>query len=163
MKHSAVMVKNAERMMLSANITNKGLEVSFADGKSAFIPLEDLEVAVTSKEISSIALPNPYEIVIKLKNGKSDEIPWDFARDYCDKEFAQRSVTAAAHGREVLGERIRSVRTKAGLTQEELALKSHLGRVTLARIETGQQSPKFDTLTSIAESLKVPLQKLLVG
>ncbi len=157
------MVKNAERMMLSANIAKQGLEIVFADGKNALIPLEYLDIKDAPKEISRIELPNPYEVVLKLKNGKSDEVPWDFAREYCaDKEFRQQAASSAARGRVVLGDRIRNARTKAGLTQEELASKSGLGRVTLARIETGQQSPKYDTLNTISQSLKLPLQKLLV-
>lgn len=163
MKNTTVMVKNAERMMLSANITKLGMEIAFADGRNSLIPLGDLGIKDASKEISRIDLPNPYEVVLKLKNGESEEIPWDFAREYCaDKEFHQQAASSAARGRTVLGDRIRNARAKAGLTQEELASKSGLGRVTLARIETGQQSPKYDTLNTIAQSLKLPLQKLLV-
>ena len=162
MKYTSVIVKNAERMMLSANITKQGLEIAFADSRNALIPFEDLDIRDASKEISAIDLPNPYEVVLRLKNGKSDEIPGDFARDYCDREFSRKTATAAAPARELLGERIRNARVKARLTQEELASRSGLGRVTLARIELGHQSPRFETLTCIAESLKLPLQHLLV-
>ena len=49
----------------------------------------------------------------------------------------------------------------AGLTQGELAERSAIGRVTLVRIEKGEQSPRFNTLSAIAHTLELAVEDLL--
>ena len=52
-----------------------------------------------------------------------------------------------------LGNRLRQLRISAKLTQENLATKSGLTRVTIADIEKGTANPSLDGLTRIAEAL----------
>ena len=53
-------------------------------------------------------------------------------------------------------------RVKAGLTQEELAEKSGISRVTIALIESGkQQVAKSSTILKLADALKIEPQELL--
>lgn len=65
-------------------------------------------------------------------------------------------------GRRTLGERLRALRDSAGLTQEELARGANIGRVTLVRLENGEQTPRVKTLTAIAEALGKRVSDLLV-
>ncbi len=62
-----------------------------------------------------------------------------------------------------LGTRIRELREARNLTQEALADAAGIGRVTLVRIENGEQSPRFETLVALAQALGRPIQELLVG
>jgi transcriptional regulator with XRE-family HTH domain len=39
------------------------------------------------------------------------------------------------------------------MTQEQLAERAGVGRITLLRIEKGEQSPKYDTLIALASAL----------
>jgi DNA-binding XRE family transcriptional regulator len=55
----------------------------------------------------------------------------------------------------VLGDEIRKVRNDAGLTQEELAFRSHLSRNYISLLELNQKSPTFDTLLSVCTALGV--------
>ena len=65
-------------------------------------------------------------------------------------------------GRQTLGARIRGCRESAGMTQEALANAADIGRVTLVRVEKGEQSPRFKTLDAIASALGRRVSELLV-
>ena len=106
-------------------------------------------------------MPNPYEIVVVMAGGESTEIPWDFARHYCDRSYRPRVEAIARQGRQSLGRRIRELREDAGLTQGVLAERSAIGRGTLVRIEKGEQSPRFSTLSAVAGALDLAVEDLL--
>ena len=65
-------------------------------------------------------------------------------------------------GRQTLGERIRHYRESAGLTQEALARAADIGRVTLVRLEKGEQTPRFKTLEAISKALGIRVPEILV-
>ena len=113
--------------------------------------------------MSGIELPNPYEMVLNTAAGERVEIPWDFARHYCDESYRPTVEAIAMRGRQTLGQRIRQFRESAELTQEALAHSADIGRVTLVRLENGDQTPRFKTLNAIAQALGKPVQDLLVA
>jgi transcriptional regulator with XRE-family HTH domain len=57
--------------------------------------------------------------------------------------------------------RIAQLRGERGMSQELLAAKAQINRVTLARLELGLHQPKLDTLDRIARVLGVSLVRLL--
>lgn len=57
--------------------------------------------------------------------------------------------------------RIVELRKKRGMTQEDLASKTGLNRVTLARLERVMHQPTLDTLDAIARALGVTLVDLV--
>ncbi|QJT01798.1 helix-turn-helix transcriptional regulator [Streptomyces asoensis] len=59
--------------------------------------------------------------------------------------------------RRAIGERIRAERLHAGLTQEQISIRSGVDRASVVRIEQGQQSPTVDTLIRLAVAIGVPL------
>ncbi len=157
-----VLVKNANRMMTTAALLDNGIELSFADGFKGLIPYAEVPEVKTREGISGLELPNPYEMVLRSAGGESVEIPWDFARHYCDASYRPTVEAIAALGRQTVGERVRRFRESAGLTQEALARAADIGRVTLVRLENGEQSPRFKTLKAVAEALGVAAPDLLV-
>lgn len=159
---TTVLVRNADRMMTSAGLLDAAVECTFADGASGRIPYADLPEIADGGTVSSIELPNAYELIVRLSDGQQVEIPWDFARHYCDKSYRPTVEAIAVMGRRTLGERIRRKRETVGLTQSELARRAQIGRVTLARLENGGQTPRFATLRAIAETLGVDANALLV-
>lgn len=60
-----------------------------------------------------------------------------------------------------VGANIKVARTRAGMTQGQLAEAIDVENVTLSRIETGAQLPSLDRLQVIADVLDVPLQALV--
>ena len=157
-----VLVKNANRMMTTANLLGDGIELSFADGFKGLIPYADVPEIKGRGGIYGIELSNPYEMVLKTAKGERVEVPWDFARHYCDESYRPTVEAIAILGRQTLGERIRQFRESAGLTQDALARAAGIGRVILLRLEKGEQTPRFKTLKAIAQALGVDAPELLV-
>ena len=157
-----VLVKNANRMMTTASLLDDGVELSFADGHKGLIPYGEIPEVRNREGISGLELPNPYEMVLQTAGGESVEIPWDFARHYCDATYRPTIEAIAALGRQSIGERVRRYRESAGLTQKALARAAEIGRVTLVRLEKGEQSPRFKTLKAVADALGVDAPDLLV-
>ncbi len=158
----AVLVRNADRMMTVANLLEEGIELSFADGAKGLIPYGDFPEINRRAAVRSLELPNPYELVLETAQFKHIEIPWDFARHYCDASYRPTIEAIAAGGRRTVGERIRKLRRSAGLTQDTLADSANIGRVTLVRLEKGEQTPRYKTLDAIANALGVRVAELLV-
>ncbi|NOX25065.1 MAG: helix-turn-helix transcriptional regulator [Deltaproteobacteria bacterium] len=57
----------------------------------------------------------------------------------------------------LLGNRIRSLRTVKGWTQQELGAEADINYKFLGEIERGQQNPSFNVLLKISEALGVEL------
>ena len=159
---TTVLVRNADQMMTAAALLDTAIQCTFADGASGQIPFADLSEIGESGAIVGLELPNAYEMIVTLSDGQQVEIPWDFARHYCDKSYRPTIEAIAAAGRKTLGGRIRRNRESAGLTQEELARRAQIGRVTLVRLENGDQAPRFKTLSAIAQALEVDVNSLLL-
>ena len=53
------------------------------------------------------------------------------------------------------------VRDKRGLSQRALAKLSHVGYVTIARIEMGTVDPRISTVKALAKALKVKIWDLV--
>ena len=158
----AVLVKNANRMMTVASLLEDGIELGFADGSSGLVPFSDIPEIKARTAVSSLDLPNPYVMILETTQGERVEIPWDFARHYCDASYRPTIEAIAMRGKHTLGERIRHYRESAGLTQEALARSANIGRVTLVRLENGEQTPRFKTLEAIAGALGIGVPDLLV-
>lgn len=156
-------VKHAERMMTQATSAGQGIEITFADGCKGLIPFKDIPEIGKPSDLSSIELPNPYQVNIRNSKGELAELPWDFVRHYCDTSYRSQVEIIASEGRQALGKRIRAIRESIGMTQSELAVAAKIGRVTEVRIENGEQSPRYETLLAIARALERPIVDLLEG
>ena len=157
----AVLVRNADRMMTSAVPKRNGIHLTFADGRSGLVPFADLPEVRDQSNLESIELPNPYAVMLTNRQGGTVEVPWDFARHYCDPSYRPRLQTVAAAGRQSIGSRIRRLRETAGITQAEMSSRAGIGRVTLVRIENGEQSPRYETLVALSRALGRPLAEML--
>lgn len=62
-----------------------------------------------------------------------------------------------------LGKNISRIREERKLTQEDLAEKAGIHRVTLARIETGRFTPASTVLVNLAQALSVSTDTLAIG
>ena len=62
---------------------------------------------------------------------------------------------------EKIGMRIKALREKRGLSQEELAARAGITRGYLARLETGRHEPTLKMLAKLAKALHVKLSRLL--
>ena len=132
--------------MLSAALLEDGIELTFADGLRGLVPYAAIPEITGISGVSALDLPNPYEAIILTDEGQQVDLPWDFARHYCDQSYRPTVEAIARQGRQTLGERIRQFRESAGFTQEALAAlrrhrKSHLGQAGKRRADTQIQDP----------------------
>lgn len=58
--------------------------------------------------------------------------------------------------------RIKEIRIKFGLTQEELAKKAGVRRETIIFLEQGKYNPSLKLAYDVAKSLKMPVDKLFL-
>ena len=76
---TTVLVRNAERMMMSASVADSGIRCVFTDGARGDIPFVDLPEIEDADVVAGLELPNAYELIVTLLDGQQVEIPWDFA------------------------------------------------------------------------------------
>ena len=62
---------------------------------------------------------------------------------------------------EKIGNRIKDLRTKSGLSQEKLAFACELDRTYIGSVERGERNISVINLNKIAKALDVPLSDLL--
>ena len=62
--------------------------------------------------------------------------------------------------KQMIGARIKQIRTKKGFTQEELSERIDINPKYLSSIERGKENPTLNTLIRISESLDVDLSKI---
>ncbi len=159
----AVLLRNADRMMTKVSAKRDGVYLTFADGQGGIIPFTDLPDIKDHSNLKSIDLPNPYQVILTNLQGATTEVPWDFARSYCDSSYSPRIEAMAVRGRQMIGNQIRRLRREAGITQDDLATKARISRVTLVRIESGEQSPRYETLVALSQALGRSLPELVTG
>jgi transcriptional regulator with XRE-family HTH domain len=70
-------------------------------------------------------------------------------------------ATVRSEATKRVAKRIAEIRQQHGMTQEALAKKAQVNRVTLARLERAQHPPNLDTLDRIARALGVTLVDLV--
>lgn len=64
---------------------------------------------------------------------------------------------------ETIGQRIRELRSRLGLSQEKLALKADLDRTYLAGVEKGKRNLSIKSLEKIIIALEVSFQEFFEG
>ncbi len=62
-----------------------------------------------------------------------------------------------------IGDRLKDLRVRRALTQEELAAKAGIGKNTVNRMERDLTEPRPSTLRKLAGALDVPPAKLVRG
>ncbi len=106
----AVWVRSANRMMTVASLLEDGIELSFADGSNGLVSYADVPELKERGAVSSLELPNTYEMVVWTDSGEQVKIPWDFARHYCDASYRPENEAVAMQGRQTLDARTGSSR-----------------------------------------------------
>ena len=62
-----------------------------------------------------------------------------------------------------IGEKIRTARKRANLSQQELAERIHINRSYLSIVEKGKSSPTYEFLEKVADGLKIGVEDLVLG
>ncbi len=75
------------------------------------------------------------------------------ADKFADQEYNKANISAE----QLVGVKLREIRTKQGLSLRALAEKSGLNINTLSLVENGKSSPSVSTLQQMAQALRVPI------
>lgn len=63
-----------------------------------------------------------------------------------------------------IGERVRNIRGRLNLSQQDLAEKSGISKTQISRLENGEQNnPQIKTVISIATALNLTIEELIFG
>lgn len=151
----------SKQRLARARLSPSGLDVWFADGLLCRLPLPEL-LELVGKFPSGVALSRENEVVLKVGR-RNHYMPWDFFRFRADVQYARAMQDEEATGLVTVGDRIRGWRDRTGITQTALAEAADIGRVTLSRIESGQQRGSLATLEAIAKALGLTVGELVVG
>ena len=71
-------------------------------GEGASSPSPTSPEVKERRGLVGLELPNPYEMVLTTAQGERIEIPWDFARHYCDESYRPTVEALAMRGRQRL-------------------------------------------------------------
>jgi len=61
------------------------------------------------------------------------------------------------------GKQLKHCRKRAGLSQEEVAVRASLHRTEIGLLERGERLPRIDTMIKLAGALRVPPAELIEG
>ncbi len=90
------------------------------------------------------------------------EIPWDRIRAVADPDFRAHLAERANQRARRIGERIRAMRSDAGLTPAALADKVGVSEEVIANLEAGKIEPQTDLIQHVAGVLGQRLRDFVV-
>lgn len=161
-----IQLKSAYKMMTKVQVDKRRrvLHVQFADGISGDIPLRTISDH-EKLDLDRLKLEDPYVIQIGVVGAaEALGIPWDFARYYCDPSYAKQVEQRHKRDRQTIAQQLRRLRHKQAWTQEQLAKRSRVSRITINRLENEvEQSPRLETLERLAEAFGIELSQLVAN
>jgi len=75
--------------------------------------------------------------------------------------FTKSSTEGQVESRNIFGERLKEMRKKRGLRQNELAERANLQPTAISHFENGARLPSFDNLRRLADALEVTVDYLM--
>lgn len=154
------------RIVKIEKITGHKIRCMFNNGESRMLDFEkiftqwsvnenDFEYPLLEeKEFRKVKLRNytlswaNIEIKVKVENGESLILPYEIGADV----LFELSEGIEESSKYRYGKLIKSARLKAGLTQEQLAIKSGTTRFYISRIENDKTDPEMSTFRKIVEA-----------
>ncbi len=145
---------------------DKGYQVSFNDGVSGFVSLEEMGLEEYEEQLM-IDRPAIEEMgkAIELfsHEGELFEIDALAVKTLLSKPEHEVVNEQSKETATQVGERIRSVRKKESLTQQELSQNTGIDQAIISKIENGKHIPRYDTLKRIADGMGISVSRLVGG
>ena len=108
-------------------------------------------------------LAGPFLLHVQFADGQGAyEIPTNEIRALVDKNLVMKETRHSSQHKDQVHRRLREKREEQGLTQDQLAEAAGIKRVTVNRIENGNQVAKLETLEKLAIALGIDVVDLLV-
>jgi len=145
-------------------ITDVGFEdgrliVRFADGDEASVSADRLVRSASNGARWGEARHTAHEIVVPAAEGEL-EISWMDVRAQSDPTFAEYLMRTADEEARQIGQRLRALRERRGMTSKEVAETAGIAPLSLSRIELGRHDVVFRTLRRILAAMNFTLRDL---
>lgn len=138
-----------EQFIVSFDSKGRGVfEVEFLDGQSYEVSLG------CSSEHVSVSKDRHY-LLVRENGREATTVPWDYIRQPAS-HVAEHERTKRKIGRALL-----DLRIQTDITQTEAAKRSGLSRMTISRLERGENLPDLSTLKALASAYRIGVKSLL--
>ena len=141
----SVVFNNGESRIIDFRKVLKKIGVN--ESSPSYILFDSNEFAKVEIKGNTLSWSN-VEQYITMRNGEKVKVPYEIGADillkYSQPEKSELSLK--------IGQLIREVRLKSGLTQQDLALKSGTSRTYVSRIENDRSDLEVATLRKIIET-----------
>lgn len=139
------------------------LWVEFGDGLERGVRFETLPFAarVDFTPVSASASEHGQSVLFLDAAGGELDVDAGALRAAVDPTHREQIELQDALEREAVGDRIRRVRERSGLSQEELSIRSGVPQESLSRLENGRRDPRMETLRKLAAGYGLELGDFL--
>jgi transcriptional regulator with XRE-family HTH domain len=150
---------NEYQRIVGAEPRKSDLKVVFEDGTTALVNYKAMLPHSSTQAAWEKTQVGPYEITVPTAKGDV-EIPWSTIRVLTDPEFSAHLAAAAQDEAQHVGQRIRLLRKRRGLSGKELAGRAGITPQSLSRIENGRHDVVYTTLRRILAAMNCTLSEL---
>jgi transcriptional regulator with XRE-family HTH domain/Zn-dependent peptidase ImmA (M78 family) len=148
------------RTITSVDFGAGTLEVDFADGGHASVPVERLVPSGQGSLDWQAVQHDAHEISVPRDGDTDLEVSWMDLRALDDPEFSEYLVATADEEARQVGARLRAIRESHGLTAKEVAERAGIAPMSLSRIELGRHDVVYRTLRKILAAMGSSLEDL---
>ena len=111
-------------------------------------------------EVLDVALEGDGEVFTVIQaSGNEFSVPWDVIEKLAAGKIGDHHTEAAKR----IGQAVKTLRKKRGLTQNQLAKMAGIKRPNISRLEAGTHTPGIIFIQRLAECLQVKISDLIVG
>jgi DNA-binding XRE family transcriptional regulator len=152
----------------TASVESRIWAASYDPKREAFrVAMEDGQIFLLQRpipeddhsEVLDVYIEGDGEVFTVLQaSGNEFSVPWDVIKDLA----SGRKRTPDAQVGKRIGQRVKEIRKKRGLTQNQLAEMSGIKRPNISRLEAGTHVPEIITMECLAVSLQVKTSDLIV-
>lgn len=135
------------------------LFVNFADGEEARVAVGRLVRSSAEQLHWDDVRHNAHEVLVPTDEGEL-EISWMDVRAQSDPGFAEFLMQTADEEARRIGQRLRALRERRGMTSKAVAEAAGIAPLSLSRIELGRHDVVFRTLRRILAAMNFTLRDL---
>jgi DNA-binding XRE family transcriptional regulator len=152
---------------ITASVECRIWAASYDPKREAFrVAMEDGQIFLLQRpipeddhsEVLDVYIEGDGEVFTVLQtSGNEFSVPWDVIKDLAS---GKKRTPDAQVGKRI-GQRVKEIRKKRGLTQNQLAEMSGIKRPNISRLEAGTHVPGILLIECLAESLQVKTSDLI--
>jgi transcriptional regulator with XRE-family HTH domain/Zn-dependent peptidase ImmA (M78 family) len=150
--------KSEYRTVVEAHLDDE-LHVGFADGSEAVVPLDRLLPRDAVPAAGDDVRFSASEVVVPTDAGDV-EVSWLDVRAQSDSAFREFLVETADEEARRIGQALRALRRRRGLTAKAVAASADIAPMSLSRIERGEHDVVYRTLRRLLAAMNYSLRDL---